>query len=219
MSHGLSGPALLNRGPVVTSSENTAATRAQKATMRAEALARRASTSDSHRADFAIHLAAIGPGLIPRRTPGSRAVVSAFLPIRGEPDCRPLMHALVAAGLDTALPVTPKRGLPLRFHLWRPGEPLVARTWGISEPGLDTPEVDPDVLFVPLAAFDRRGHRLGYGAGFYDNALAVLRARKPVLAIGVAFALQELEAVPAEPHDERLDMIITEQATHIVTGD
>ncbi len=210
MSHGLCGPALSGRGSAVT-------TATQKAAMRAEVLARRASASDSHRADLAAHLAAIGPGLVPRLAPGSRAVASAFLPIRGEPDCLPLLHALAAAGLDTALPVTPKRGLPLRFHRWRPGEPLVTRTWGISEPGPDTPEVDPDVLFVPLAAFDRRGYRLGYGAGFYDNALAVLRARKPVLAIGVAFALQEVEAVPAEPHDERLDMIVTEQATHIVT--
>ena len=186
-----------------------------KSAMRVDALSRRATVEEAVRAQLAARLAAIGPGLVPRHTPTSLAIVSAFLPIRDEPDCLPLLHALSAAGLETALPVTPKRGLPLRFHRWRPGEPLVTRTWGIAEP-VDAPEVEPDVLFVPLAAFDRHGHRLGYGAGFYDNALAVLRARKSVLAIGVGFGLQEVEAVPAEPHDERLDMIVTEHATHIV---
>ena len=209
MSHGHCGPALAGRCPAVTLAT-------LKSAMRAEILARRGTVEDANRARLTERLATIGPGLVARHTPVSRAIVSAFLPIRGEPDCRPLLHALTIAGLETALPVTPKRGLPLRFHKWCPGEPLVTRTWGIAEP-VDAPEVEPDVLFVPLAAFDRRGHRLGYGAGFYDNALAVLRARKSVLAIGVGFALQEVEAVPFEPHDERLDMIVTEQSTLIVT--
>ena len=214
MSHGHRGPALFGRGPAVTS----ASLATQKAAMRAESAGpphprNRPSSGDVDRPPRGNRAGSGAPSYT--RVTGCR--FAAFLPIRREPDCLPLLHALVAAGLDTALPVTPKRGLPLRFHRWRPGEPLVSRAWGLSEPALDAAEIDPDVLFVPLAAFDRRGHRLGYGAGFYDNALAVLRARKPVLAIGVAFALQEVEAVPAEPHDERLDMIVTEQATHVVT--
>lgn len=137
-------------------------------------------------------------------------MVSAFLPIRGEPDTLPLLAALAEAGIATCLPATPPRGEPLRFRLWRVGDPLVPGRFGTAEPAGDAPEVDPDVLFVPLAAVDARGFRLGYGAGYYDRVLGRLRACKPIHAVGVAFAVQAVECVPAEPHDQPLDALLTE---------
>jgi 5-formyltetrahydrofolate cyclo-ligase len=85
--------------------------------------------------------------------------------------------------------------------------------WGIREPMPDAPAVDPDILIVPLLAFDRRGHRLGYGAGYYDMTLAALRAKKPVVAIGIGYAAQEVETVPTTPRDEGLDLVLTERET------
>ena len=189
---------------------------ADKTDVRAALLGRRADVSASIRIALAHRLAEIGPALSRQHMGERHGIVSAFLPIRGEADTMPLIMALHDAGCETALPVTPARGELLRFHLWRPGDALAAGAWRIPEPLPGAPEADPDVLFVPLAAFDRSGQRLGYGAGFYDNALARLRRQKSVLAIGVAFALQEVEAVPAEPHDERLDVVITERDTFLM---
>ena len=94
---------------------------------------------------------------------------------------------------------------------WVFGEPLIAGVWGIREPKPEAAVVDPDILLVPLLAFDRAGHRIGYGAGYYDLTLAQLRARKPVIAVGLAFAAQEIAAVPATPRDARLDLVLTER--------
>ena len=106
----------------------------------------------------------------------------------------PLMRRLADAGAQLALPVVAGRGKPLIMRAWRFGAPLASGVWGIREPPPEAPEVDPDILLVPLAAFDRRGHRIGYGAGYYDLTIAGLRARKPVTAIGLAFAAQEIDA-------------------------
>jgi 5-formyltetrahydrofolate cyclo-ligase len=110
-----------------------------------------------------------------------------------------------------ALPVVAGRGKPLVMRAWRWGEDLAQGVWGLREPKPDAPEVDPDILLVPLLAFDRTGHRIGYGAGYYDMTIAGLRARKAVTAIGLAFAAQEIAAVPATPRDERLDLVLTER--------
>jgi 5-formyltetrahydrofolate cyclo-ligase len=139
--------------------------------------------------------------------------VSAFHPLRDEPDTLELMRALAAEGFATALPVVVKRGLPLVFRLWRPGDPTRPGAMSIAEPLEAAPAVNPDLLFVPLACFDRRGHRIGYGAGFYDRTLAHLRAIKPVHAVGVAYGVCEVAAAPYEAHDESLDAIVTEQET------
>ena len=140
--------------------------------------------------------------------------MSAFHPLRDEPDTLPLLTALAAEGFATALPVVVGRGSPLTFRLWRPGEPTRAGAMSIREPLEATPVVDPDLLFVPLACFDRRGHRIGYGAGFYDRTLARLRAMKPVHAVGVAYGVCEVAAVPYETHDQSLDAVVTEQRNH-----
>ena len=138
------------------------------------------------------------------------AVVSGFWPLDGEIDLRPLLHALDGRGHPIVLPVTPPRGHPLRFARWRPGDALVPGRFGTLHPvGHPTGEdLVPDVLLVPLLAFDARGNRLGYGGGYYDRTLAALPGR---LAVGCAFAAQEVASVPVEPTDIRLDAVATER--------
>jgi 5-formyltetrahydrofolate cyclo-ligase len=139
------------------------------------------------------------------------AIVSGYSPMKSEFNPVPLMRRLADAGASLALPVVTGRGKPLVMRAWRFGAPLVSGVWGIREPPPEAPEVDPDILLVPLAAFDRRGHRIGYGAGYYDLTIAGVRARKPVTAIGLAFAAQEIDAVPTTSRDARLDLVLTER--------
>jgi len=179
-----------------------------KAALRAQALARRGLVTKPEAQAFARRLAEIGGGLVAEHR---ASVVSGFWPIKDEPSTLLLLEALSKRGIVTALPETPARGLPLIFRAWQPGNPLIEAKMKIMEPPPEAEEVLPDLLFVPLAAFDRRGHRLGYGAGFYDRSLAKLRAIKPIIAIGVAFEVQELLDLPQEPHDEPLDYVLTER--------
>ena len=181
-----------------------------KALLRSEALARRGKIEPAARAAFSRRLADEGLRLARVWRPRS---VSVFYPLRDEPDTAPLLSALADEGFATALPVVVGRGSALAFRLWRPGEPTRAGAMSIREPVEDAPVVDPDLLFVPLACFDRRGHRIGYGAGYYDRTLSRLRAMKPVHAIGVAYGICEVAAVPYETHDQTLDAIVTEQET------
>ncbi|MBO1905250.1 5-formyltetrahydrofolate cyclo-ligase [Microvirga sp. 3-52] len=134
--------------------------------------------------------------------------VGGYWPIRSEVDPRPLMEALIARGQDVALSqiLHPH----LSWRLWRPGDVLIKGGFGVREPGPDAPEVFPKALLVPLVAFDRRGGRIGYGKGHFDRAIAALEAQHPVLTIGLAYAVQEIDEVPVEPHDRLLDVIITE---------
>jgi 5-formyltetrahydrofolate cyclo-ligase len=134
--------------------------------------------------------------------------VGGYWPIRSEVDSRPLMEALLDRGQDVALSqiIHPH----LSWRLWRPGDVLIKGGFGVREPGPDAPEVFPSALLVPLVAFDRRGGRVGYGKGHFDRAIAALGAKHPVLTIGLAYAVQEIEEVPVEPHDRMLDVIVTE---------
>ncbi|PNG25796.1 5-formyltetrahydrofolate cyclo-ligase [Methylocella silvestris] len=180
-----------------------------KQVLRSEALARRraaAAVIDSEA--FAAHLAVAGAAIVAEMQPG---IVSAYFSLRDEASTMPLIEALAERGVLTALPITGARGTPLVFRLWRPGDALVSGKMGISEPAPAAAEVAPDLLFVPLAAFDRSGHRIGYGAGFYDRTLAGLRARKKIVAVGVAYASQETDKIPHEAHDQRLDFVLTEK--------
>jgi 5-formyltetrahydrofolate cyclo-ligase len=140
---------------------------------------------------------------------GPPAIVSSFYAMGSEIDPGALEARLRGKGHRIALPVMVGRGKPLTFRLWRQGDPLVERMWGIHEPAAGAPEVDPDILLVPLLAFDDSGWRLGYGAGFYDRTLRELRARKPVLAVGFAFDEQRVDAVPHLDYDEPLDWVVT----------
>jgi 5-formyltetrahydrofolate cyclo-ligase len=179
-----------------------------KPALRAQALARRGATPAEAAAAFAAHLAAEGLALVKRLRP---AIVSAYFPLEAEPSTLPLLEKLGHAGVKTALPVTGRLGTVLVFRLWHHGEPTVKGKMAIEEPLPGAPEADPDLLFVPLAAFDRAGHRIGYGAGFYDRTLAKLRAQKSIWAVGIAYTSQELPKVPHDAHDERLDYVLTER--------
>jgi 5-formyltetrahydrofolate cyclo-ligase len=145
------------------------------------------------------------------------AVVSVYWPIRSELNTRPLIDALASKGYRVVLPVMHKVKHPLVFRDFTPGDDLVKGPFGLSEPAEDKAARAPDILFSPLAAFDRKGYRLGYGGGIYDATLAQLRPEKRVTAIGVAYACQEAEHVPTEPHDQRLDYLLTERETIIPT--
>lgn len=177
-----------------------------KATLRDAALAARKSAFECHGATACRRLAAYGLDFAGLR-PG--AVVSGFAAIRDEIDPAPLMLWLNAEGYDLALPVMQGRGKPLIMRAWGPGDAMAPAAWGIAEPLEDKPEVFPDVVLVPLLAFDRHGGRLGYGGGFYDRTLRRLRDMKPVLAVGVGYEEQEVSAVPMESYDERLDWVLT----------
>jgi 5-formyltetrahydrofolate cyclo-ligase len=146
---------------------------------------------------------AIAPGMI----------ASGFMPLKSEINPLPLMRKLTDAGARLALPVVAGRGKPLIMRSWQWGEPLVPGVWGIREPPPTAPELQPDILLVPLLAFDRRGHRIGYGAGYYDLTIAQLRAKKPIAAVGIAFAAQEVEIVPRTAFDAQLDLVLTESET------
>ncbi|BAT61677.1 5-formyltetrahydrofolate cyclo-ligase family protein [Variibacter gotjawalensis] len=179
---------------------------AVKVVVRTEALMRRDALSGEDRARAAEVIAARG---FPLSVGGQR--VSGFMPIRTEINPLPLMRRGAEEGASLALPIIRGRGQPLDMHEWSLDAPLEKRQWGIREPAFDSKVVYPDIVLTPLAAFDRRGYRIGYGAGYFDMTLNELRARKSVIAIGLAFACQEVETVPIEPHDARLDFVLTER--------
>lgn len=140
----------------------------------------------------------------------SNAVVAGYWPTRDEADPRVLMAALAARGATLALPRIEARNAALSFRHWSEGDPLVDNHHAIQEPLAEAPRVTPNLVLVPLLAFDARGHRLGYGGGYYDRTLSGLRAAGPVAAIGIAYARQEIAAIPYEANDQRLDMVLTE---------
>ncbi|PKU25207.1 5-formyltetrahydrofolate cyclo-ligase [Telmatospirillum siberiense] len=138
--------------------------------------------------------------------------VAGYWPMAGEADVRPLLEALAARGCRVGLPVVESKGRPLAFRLWQPGMALEAGPHGTAHPPTDVPVMEPDLLLVPMLAFDRRGRRLGYGGGYYDRTLALLRGKRTVTAVGIAYAAQEMPVLPDEPHDQRLDWVVTETA-------
>ena len=172
--------------------------------------------AEARRAAFARRKAVRGQGLERAAQAHLGAVLAdhagrplaGYMPIRTEIDPLPVMAEAARAG-PVAVPVIAGAGLPLTFRRWHPGAKMVAGPFGalIPEAGDD---LVPEVLIVPLVAFDRAGNRLGYGGGFYDRTLAGLRAARPTVAIGFAFSAQEAEALPLEPTDQPLDAIVTE---------
>lgn len=149
--------------------------------------------------------------LLTQSPPPPGAIIGGFWAMGSEIPTRPLLEALHARGHQIALPVTPPRGNPLFFRPWFPGIAMAQGPMGTQHPAEGEP-ISPDWLIVPLLAFDRTGARLGYGGGYYDRTLALLRAANPTLtAIGVAYAAQEIPQVPTGPHDARLTAIATER--------
>jgi 5-formyltetrahydrofolate cyclo-ligase len=163
--------------------------------------------------------AAAGEKLATRGLPFEMApgtIVSGYSPIRSELDPAPLMQKLAGQGAKLALPAVLARGKSLMFRAWSPGDRLTMGPLGILEPSPAMAEIVPDVMLVPLAAFDRLGHRIGYGAGHYDFTLAHLRKLKPIIAIGLGFAAQEIKTVPALAHDVALDYVLTEKKAFVI---
>jgi 5-formyltetrahydrofolate cyclo-ligase len=198
-----------HRGSALIAMIKIADTDSPKAQFRQQALALRDALPSSVRAAAADAIAARPlPLNIERGT-----IVSGFSPMKSEINPVPLLRKFADAGAQLALPAIAGRGKPLIMRAWAFGEPLASGQWGIREPVPGAPEVAPDILIVPLAAFDRAGHRIGYGAGYYDMTITALRAKKPVTAIGIAFAAQEIPAVPATERDARLDLVLTERET------
>jgi 5-formyltetrahydrofolate cyclo-ligase len=178
-----------------------------KAQQRTAALARRDALAVAERRAAAQKIAQ-------RRFPvpfGEGTVIAGYSPVRSECDPVPLMRSLAGKGAQLALPVVEPKDKTLSFAEWRQGEQLAAGPFGILQPRPGALDVEPDILLVPLVGFDRTGRRIGYGVGYYDRALAALRARRPVIAVGIAFAIQEIEAVVADANDQRLDLVLTER--------
>ncbi len=173
-----------------------------KAEARRAAFARRKAAHETRPPAPAAHLSAVLAGY--RGVP-----LSGYLPIRTEIDPTPAMAEAAAHG-PVGVPVIDGPGLPLRFALWEPGCTLIEGPFGAMIPA-DPRWMEPEILIVPLVAFDARGGRLGYGGGFYDRTLEALRARRPTRAFGFAYAAQEDTSLPLEPTDQSLDFIITER--------
>lgn len=189
---------------------STEASSPSKSALRAGALARRAALGAEQRAAaeqaIGVRVRALLSVLKPK-------VVGGYVPIRSECDPGAILERARASGIAVGLPAVIDRER-IVFRLHEPGTPLIAGGFGTMAPGDDAPIADPDILFVPLVGFDRNGNRLGYGRGHYDRAVAAARAggRRAVL-VGLAFSVQEVEAIPAEPHDIRLDWVVTEKET------
>jgi 5-formyltetrahydrofolate cyclo-ligase len=166
---------------------------------RATAFARHGSLAGERLADHGLGFAGIA------RT----AVVAGFSAIGEEINPLPLLVRLTEEGHGLGLPEVPGKGLPLLFRVWTPGDATRAAVWGIREPLPSAPALEPDVLLVPLLAFDARGNRLGYGGGFYDRTIARARALRLVVTIGLAFDEQKVDAVPHAGYDQRLDWVLT----------
>jgi 5-formyltetrahydrofolate cyclo-ligase len=179
----------------------------RKAALRLAALARRDAIPADERQAAANAIAARP---FPLPVPAG-AVVSGFMPLKSEINPLPLLRRLADTGARLALPVVAGRGKPLIMRAYAFGDELASGVWGIREPKTSAAEVFPDILIVPLAAFDRRGHRIGYGAAYYDMTINRLRGMKPAIAVGIAYAAQEVAEVPVDTHDAPLDLVLTER--------
>ena len=186
----------------------------EKAIVRRDALTRRNALPADLRAQAAEAIAArpfplsVAPGTI----------VSGFMPLKSEINPLPLMRALAGRGASLALPAIAGRGKPLMMRAFAFGDELDSGQWGIREPKPGAAQVAPDIMLVPLLAFDRSGKRIGYGAGYYDMTIAKFRAVKPVVTVGIAFGAQEIADVPVTERDARLDLVLTERETIDLRG-
>lgn len=173
----------------------------QKQAARKAAKARRSAAADN---DAAQALITHWPETL------SPSIIGGYFPIHDELDPRPLLTELSKRGHKLALPVTPPKAAPLSFRLWKPDDSLREGPYGTREPLLGSPLCRPDVLLVPLLAFTQEGQRLGYGGGYYDRTIAAQRAEHNLFACGLAYAAQEIERLPTDQYDQKLDGVLTE---------
>lgn len=138
--------------------------------------------------------------------------VAGYVAIKDEADPAPLLRQLAGQGVELALPAVTAHGEPLEFRRWTLDDPLEPGPFGTSQPAEAAEKLDPDLLLVPMLAFDANGGRLGYGGGYYDRTLAALRRKGSVIAVGIAYAAQKMDSLPREAHDQPLDWMVTEQS-------
>ncbi|MPZ09447.1 MAG: 5-formyltetrahydrofolate cyclo-ligase [Kiloniellaceae bacterium] len=192
-------------------SDPAAAVQEAKRHLRATARAQRAAAAAEDRAAGGPAATALRDRVLAAVPLDPDAVVSAYWPMGSEIDPLPLLSALAERGIALALPAIRGAGEPLDFRAWKPGDTLQPAGFGTREPLAAAPPVQPKLLLVPLLAFDAAGYRLGYGGGFYDRSLALLRAAGNILAVGLAFAAQQVAALPREATDQPLDLVVTER--------
>lgn len=179
-----------------------------KKSLRSECLARRERIMPDVAKAAGIEVAKHLVGFIP----SSEAIIAGYRAVRGELDVTEAMAQLSERGHRLCLPVIVEPRMPLVFRRWRLGDTLETGKYGIEISPESEPALIPDIVLVPLVAFDADGHRLGYGAGFYDATIHHLRQlKKEAQIIGIAFAAQQVKNIPAEPHDARLDAVVTER--------
>jgi 5-formyltetrahydrofolate cyclo-ligase len=181
-----------------------------KAELRLRAHASRAAIAHDLRTDAARAVAEHFFAAVPL---ASTDVVAGYWRIKDEMDCKPILVRLMDQLQPVCLPVVLGDEEPLALRLWEQGAALYEAGFGTLAPSELAPEVEPDVIIMPLLGFDKHGTRLGYGGGYYDRTLARL-GRRPRL-VGIAFADQEMDLIPREPHDVPLDVIVTERGAHI----
>ncbi|MBI4921832.1 MAG: 5-formyltetrahydrofolate cyclo-ligase [Devosia nanyangense] len=177
-----------------------------KAALRLKARSTRAAIANSSRVAAAKAVAGHFFDAVPL---APRDIVAGYWRIKDEMDCQPILIRLMDSFQPVCLPVVLGDEEPLELRLWEQGAALYEAGFGTLAPSELSPQVEPDVIIMPLLGFDKRGTRLGYGGGYYDRTLVRL-GKKPRL-VGIAFAAQELDAIPREPHDVPLDVIVTEQ--------
>jgi len=188
----------------------TSAITEEKAALRARMRGWRDSLDSAAKVRAALAIAEGGAALVSElQASGGQGIVSAFASLPDELNVWPLLRRLHGLGCRLALPVIQGKGKPLLFRAWAPGDLMDKAVWDIPEPKADKAVLEPDILLVPLLAFDLSGGRLGYGGGFYDRTLARLRAMKPIVAIGLAYDEQRVNAVPHLDYDQRLDWALT----------
>jgi 5-formyltetrahydrofolate cyclo-ligase len=189
-----------------------------KSTLRRAMLERRRAAHLAQSKDAAL---AISGHVLTELEPNGKNIAG-YWPLGDEIDPRPALEALTQAGAQVALPVVAGQGQVLIFRAWKPGDELEQGPFGTMHPNARAPIVCPHVLLVPLIAFDLEGGRLGYGAGYYDRTIASFRAHRParegahlskVTAVGLAYDIQRVDAVPADAHDQPLDAVITNSGT------
>lgn len=182
-----------------------AAVEQEKASLRGKAHAARAALDADFRADAAD---AVARHFFQHFALTQRDIIAGYWRIRDELDCRPILVRLMDSGQPVVLPVVVGDDVPLELRLWEAEAPLYEAGFGTLAPSDLAPRAVPDIVLMPLLGFDATGTRLGYGGGYYDRTLAAL-SQKPRL-IGLAFAAQELPAIPREAHDLPLDAVVTE---------
>jgi len=201
-------PAYFNLPPAKDAVQSRDVSRWRTAERRRLTRARQALSPDLRRR----HAARIIAHLQQALGPVAGLTISAYWPIRGEPNLRSLMEKIISGGGRCALPVVVERHKPLVFRCWSPGEPLSRGVWNIPVPGEEAAVVTPDVILTPLVGFDGDGYRLGNGGGYYDRTLAALKPRPRVF--GVGYRLGALPTIYPQWHDVPMDAIVTEDGVH-----